>query len=79
MIRNRQTAYSDPHRSVYGPQYDPAVNGVFRSINSAEEFKRRPESLRTGAGQLRPNGMAVPYAPGIGVPLIRTQTPVEER
>lgn len=75
MIRSRQDYYAasaDPARTTLGVQYDTASMGVaaFRSRRSVEEMRRRPDALRTGYGNIRPVGMAKPYASGVGTPSI---------
>jgi len=71
-IRSRMDYYAasaDPGRPSLGTS-DPSASGYWRSSRATEEMRRRPEALRTGAGNLRPIGMARPYVSGMGKPAI---------
>jgi len=75
-IRSRQDYYSasaDPNRLSLGTQDGVAQQGIYRSRRSIDEMRRRPEALRTGAGNLRPVGWAQPYVSGMGKPSIERE------
>lgn len=68
-IRTNQRAYRealDPEeRRNFDSQY-----GRFRSLPSMEQLMQDPRRLRSGYGNMRPNGAATPYTVGQGNPLI---------